>query len=59
MPPHCHVLANDGREWLVRIDNGEVLEGGRNTRTIRVALEWVAIPENRNRLAKIFWELQT
>ena len=26
MPPHFHVLASDGREWLVRIDNGEVLE---------------------------------
>lgn len=27
MSPHFHVLASDAREWLVRIDNGEGLEG--------------------------------
>ncbi len=59
MPPHFHVLAGDGREWLVRIDNGEVLEGDRSTRSIRVALEWAAVPANRDRLLHIFWELHT
>lgn len=59
MPPHFHVLASNGREWLVRIDNGEVLEGDRSIRSIRVALEWAAVPENRDRLLHIFWELHT
>lgn len=27
LPPHSHVVASDGREWLVRIDNGEILDG--------------------------------
>jgi hypothetical protein len=57
MPPHFHVLAGDGREWLVRIDNGEVLEGARNTRSVRVALEWAAVPKNRDKLLHLFWEL--
>lgn len=59
MPPHFHVLASDGREWLVRIDNCEVLEGGRSTRSIRAALEWAAVPANRDRLLHLFWELHT
>jgi len=54
MPPHFHVVANDGREWLIRIDNGEVLEGARSTRSIRAALEWAAVPTNRSRLLHIF-----
>ena len=57
MPPHFHVLTNDGREWLVRIDNGEVLEGSRGTRAIRAALEWAAVPVNCDRLLHLFWEL--
>jgi hypothetical protein len=57
MPPHFHVLTNDGREWLVRIENGEVLEGSRSTRSIRAALEWAAVPVNRDRLLHLFWEL--
>ena len=59
MPPHFHILANDGREWLVRIDNGKVLEGSRSIRSIKVALEWAAVPINRARLLDIFWELHT
>lgn len=59
MPPHFHVMASDGREWLVRIDNGEVLEGSRNTRSIRAALEWAAVPINRDKLLHIFWELHS
>ena len=59
MPPHFHVLASDGREWLVRIDNGEVLEGARSTRLIRAALDWAAVPINKERLLQIFWELHT
>jgi len=59
MPPHFHVWASDGREWLVRIDNGEVLEGERSTRSIRSALEWAAVPVNRDRLLHLFWELHT
>lgn len=59
MPPHFHVLASDGREWLIRIDNGEVLEGARSTRSIRAALAWAAVPINRERLLQIFWELHT
>jgi hypothetical protein len=59
MPPHFHVLARDGREWLVKIDNLEVLEGERNTRSIRAALEWATVPTNRDRLLQIFWELHT
>ena len=59
MPPHFHVLANDGRKWLIRIDNGEVLEGERSTRSIRVALEWASVLANRDRLLHIFWELHT
>ena len=47
MPPHFHVLASDGQEWLVRIDNCEVLEGPRNTRMIRAALEWAVKSDNR------------
>ena len=57
MPPHFHVVASDSREWLVRIDNGEVLEGDRNTRAIRSALEWAAKPVNRTYLMHYFWEL--
>lgn len=57
MPPHFHVLANDGREWLVRIDNGKVLEGDRNTRSIRDALEWATVPKNKAKLLQYFWEL--
>lgn len=56
MPPHFHVIANDGREWLVRIDNGEILEGPRDVRAIRVALEWANIPENRDLLMCRFLE---
>lgn len=47
LPPHFHVIANDGREWLVRIDDGKVLEGPRDTRPIRPALAWAVVPENR------------
>lgn len=57
MPPHFHVLASDGREWLVRIDNGDVLEGDRNTRAIRAALQWASVPENQDTLLHYFWEL--
>ncbi len=56
MPPHFHVIANDGREWLVRIDNCEVLEGPRDVRAIRVALEWAAIQKNRDLLMSRFLE---
>jgi hypothetical protein len=59
MPPHFHVLSSDGREWLVRIDDGEVMEGARSTRSIRAALEWASVPINRDRLLQIFWELHT
>ena len=38
MPPHFHVLDKRGREWLVRIDNGVVLEGPRDLRAIRAEL---------------------
>ena len=55
-PPHFHVIANDGREWLVRIDNCEVLEGPRDVRVIRVAMEWAAIPKNRDLLMQRFLE---
>lgn len=55
-PPHFHVIANDGREWLVRIDNCEVLEGPRDARAIRVALEWAALPTNRDLLMQRFLE---
>lgn len=54
-----HVLGSDGREWLVRIDNGEVLEGNRSTRSIRDALEWAVVPANRDKLLHLFWELHT
>lgn len=59
MPLHFHVLVSDGRERLIRIDNGEVLEGARSTRSIRAALDWAAVPINRERLLQIFWELLT
>lgn len=58
MPPHFHVLAKDGREWLVRIDNEEVLEGPRDTRLIRIALEWASVPNNRELLMRRFLELR-
>lgn len=58
MPPHFHVLANDGREWLVRIDNREILEGPRDIRAIRHALEWASVPENRDLLMHRFLELR-
>lgn len=57
MPPHFHVLASDGREWLVRIDDGQVLEGPRNTRAIRAALDWATVPANRELLMHRFLEL--
>lgn len=56
LPPHFHVFANDGREWLVRIDNCEVLEGPREIRSIRVALEWAAAPKNKELLMRRFLE---
>lgn len=56
MPPHFHVLDKHGREWLVRIDNGVVLEGPRNLRSIRAALEWAADEENRKLLMQRFME---
>lgn len=37
MPPYFHVLDKRGREWLVRIDNGAVLEGRRTARDPRRA----------------------
>lgn len=59
LPPHFHVIASDGREWLVRIDSCETLEGPRDTRSIRVALEWAAIPEKRDLLMYRFLEYRT
>ena len=56
MPPHFHLLDKHGREWLVRIDDGVVLEGPRDLRTIRAALEWAAEAENRKRLMQRFME---
>lgn len=56
MPPHFHVLDKSGREWLVRIDNGAILEGPRDTRIIRVALEWAATEANRKLLMQRFME---
>lgn len=58
MPPHFHVLANDGQEWLVKIDTCEVLEGPRDTRLIQVALEWAVAPINRELLMRRFMELR-
>lgn len=56
MPPHFHVLDKRGREWLVRIDNGAVLEGPRDLRAIRAALEWAAQEENAKLLMQRFLE---
>lgn len=57
MPPHFHVIVKDGREWLVRIDNGEVMDGPRDIRLIRDALAWAADPANRAFLTRRFLEL--
>ena len=57
MPPHFHVLASDGQEWLVRIDTCAILEGPRDTRTIRTALAWAALPNNQKLLMRRFLEL--
>ncbi|MBI2307127.1 MAG: DUF4160 domain-containing protein [Rhodocyclales bacterium] len=59
LPPHFHVVASDGREWLVRIEDGEILEGPRDVRAIREALEWAAVPENRELLMRRFLELRS
>ncbi|HNQ56200.1 MAG: DUF4160 domain-containing protein [Rhodocyclaceae bacterium] len=56
MPPHFHVLDKRGREWLVRIDNGVVLEGPRDLRAIRAALERAAQEENAKLLMQRFLE---
>jgi hypothetical protein len=56
MPPHFHVLDKRGREWLVRIDNGVVLEGPRDLRAIRAVLEWAAQEENAKLLMQRFLE---
>lgn len=58
MPPHFHVLGHDGREWLVRIDTCEVLEGPRDVRPLREALQWASVPEHRDLLMRRFLELR-
>lgn len=58
LPPHFHLIANDGREWLVRIDDCTVLEGPRDYRSIRVALEWASMPGNRELLMRRFLEFR-
>ena len=40
MPPHFHVLANDGSEALVVIDSLQVLQGDAGRQAMQQAIEW-------------------
>ena len=42
LPPHFHVLANDGREALVEIASLQVLAGDAGSRAQAEALAWAA-----------------
>ena len=57
LPPHFHVLANNGLEWLMEIETGAILRGPRNTREIREALDWATSPDNRKLLLRRFTEM--
>lgn len=56
MPPHCHVLLNDGREVLVVLATGEVLRGAAAHRELAEALAWITT--HRAELLARFEELQ-
>ena len=59
MPPHFHVLASDGREWLVRIDNAEVLEGSqREKRESPVGASLLATSVYREQARSYVHEIQ-
>lgn len=57
LPPHVHVLLNDGREVLVHLADGQLVMRQRVRRAeLGEALAWIAA--RRAELAEMFEELQ-
>lgn len=54
LPPHFHVVMNDGREVLVRIDTLTILRGNVPARELTEALTWAG--QNRLLLMTKFEE---
>jgi hypothetical protein len=54
LPPHFHVVMNDGREALVRIDTLQIIRGKVPDRELVEALAWAS--KNRLLLMKKFEE---
>lgn len=53
-PPHFHVLMNDGREVLVRIDSRQIMRGNVPRRELSEVLDWAA--DNQASLMAMFEE---